>query len=330
MGCTDEKSIISRPLKKLERNNSTINNESNNNHNKNVSSKINDKEDKIIQKNIGTEQEQISLPNDIINKNNNDIDDNQENDINENYNEEDNEGQNDGKEEIEENTDDFKDEEDNDEEYNEESDMLREINQYLQSNENPNFNFPEVKDNTFVGKGLKKMKGYISTVPKNELLKKKEEFWSSRVEGDSQVWNFLKEVCELPEGEEENIQAILEANEITPLKNCLNITYDREGVLYEIPNYCINDPVGYDLPEMHLKKPEKKFICFHARKGTTQVKIKTYNTISVDKVKENIAKKFELNVNNIRMFFGGKEMKNGNELWVYNLEDDCVIIIMGS
>ena len=174
-----------------------------------------------------------------------------------------------------------KDNEENDDEYEDESLMLNEINQYLQSNENPNFNFPEVKDNTFVGKGLKKMKGYISTVPKNELIKKREEFWSSRVEGDSQVWNFLKEVCELPEGEEENIQAILEANEITPLKNCLNITYDREGVLYEIPNYCINDPVGYDLPEMHLKKPEKKFICFHARKGTTQVKIKTYNTISI-------------------------------------------------
>ena len=26
----------------------------------------------------------------------------------------------------------------------------------------------------------------------------------------------------------------------------------------------------------------------------------------------------------------GKELKNGNELWAYNIEDDCVVMIMCS
>ena len=34
--------------------------------------------------------------------------------------------------------------------------------------------------------------------------------------------------------------------------------------------------------------------------------------------------------NKIRMFYRGKEMKNGNELWAYNIEDDCVVQVMCS
>ena len=136
--------------------------------------------------------------------------------------------------------------------------MIRQLRPYLQSRINPNFNFPEVKENTYVGKGLRRMKGYISIVSKEELEKRRNAFWGTRVEGDAGVWNFLKELCDLPIGEEDNMKAMLEANEITPLKKCINVTYDRAGEVYEIPNYCINEPVSFDLPEMHIKKPDKK------------------------------------------------------------------------
>ena len=206
--------------------------------------------------------------------------------------------------------------------------MLREIGPYLQSKVNPNFNFPEVKDNTFIGKGLRRMKGLISIVSKDELEKKRIVFCGTHVEGDSQVWSFLKELCELPPEEDENIKAMLEANEIFPLKKCINVTYDKAGEVYEIPNYCINEPVSYDLPETHVKKPEKKTINFFVRKGAKQIKIKAPNTTSIEKVKANISKKVEAAEDKIRMFYRGKEMKNGNELWAYNIEDECVVQIM--
>ena len=174
------------------------------------------------------------------------------------------------------------------------------------------------------------MKGYISIVPKEELEKRRTAFWGTRVEGDPQVWEFLHELCSLSAGEEENMKAMLEANEIIPLKKCINVTYDKSGNVYEIPNYCINDPVSFDLPEMHVKKPEKKNVSFHVRKGAQQIKIKAFNTTSLEKVKNNIAQKLQLNENNIRLFYRGKEMKNGNELWVYNIEEDCVVMLMCS
>jgi len=325
MGCTDEKSISGRTQKKISRNMSNINNNENksNKKEKNDSEKNNHLNNEDEKNNSGheyTEQEQMSVPSkdeenqEIKNEINNDEDDGDS----------DNENR---KEEEEEDNEDVEDDDDDDESEIS-NEMLREIGPYLQSKVNPNFNFPEVKDNTFVGKGLRRMKGYISIVSKEELEKKRIAFWGTRVEGDSQVWTFLKELCELPPEEDENIKAMLEANEIFPLKKCINVTYDKAGEVYEIPNYCINEPVSYDLPETHVKKPDKKTISFYVRKGAKQIKIKAPNTTSIEKVKANISKKVEASEDKIRMFYRGKEMKNGNELWAYNIEDDCVVQVM--
>jgi hypothetical protein len=206
--------------------------------------------------------------------------------------------------------------------------IYREISPYLQSRVNPNFNFPEVKEDVYVGCGLRRMKAFKSTIPKDELKQRREAFWGTRVEGNEQVWQFLREICELPVNEDENIKPMLEANEITPLKNCINVTFDRGGEVYEIPNYCINEPISFDLPETHMKKPEKKKISFHGRKGTEQFKIKTENYTKIENIRKNVGKKFDKDPSKVRLFFRGKEMKDGNELWQYNVQDEDVIIIM--
>jgi hypothetical protein len=350
MGCTDEKSVSNRPLKKTSRN-------ANINHNNNINDKdlknqekVNHSKDediKEISKHIETEQEQntIKLMNDIENdnkkkeppkesinnniiplKNNNNSQINKKEEEDSSDKEEEEEKDEEKDEEKEEEEEEEEEDYDNEDESNRE--MIRQIAPYLQSKVNPNFNFPEVKDNVFVGKGLRKMKGYISIVSKEELEKRRNAFWGTRVEGDPLIWNFLKELCDLPEGEEDNMKAMLEANEMTPLKKCINVTYDKSGEVYEIPNYCINEPVKFDLPESHVKKPEKKNLSFHIRKGAQQIKIKASNYTPVSKLKINIGKKFETDAKNVRLFYRGKELKNENELWVYNIEEDCVVMVM--
>ena len=346
MGCTDEKSVSNRPLKKINRNISSLNNNYNNNKNdkdlknpeKINSSKEEDKKDLSKHKETEQEQNTIKLLNELENDNKNKEPKKEENknnrneDSNNEVEKNDSEDSEKEEEEKEEERDDDKEEEEEEEEYENEEEsnreMIRQLTPYLQAKVNPNFNFPEVKGNVYVGKGLRRMKGYTSIVPKEELEKRRIAFWGTRVEGDPQVWNFLNELCNLPEEEDENLKAMLEANEITPLKKCINVTYDKAGEVYEIPNYCINEPVSYDLPEMHIKKPMKKNVSFHVRKGAQQIKIKAANTTQVEKLKSNIGKKLGINENNVRLFFRGKELKNGNELWVYNIEDDCVVMIM--
>ena len=206
--------------------------------------------------------------------------------------------------------------------------LLPNFQPYLQSKNDPSFNFPEVKENKYVGIGLKKMKGYISNISEEELKKKREAFWGTRVEGNKQTWNFLKEICEMPEGEENNLEAMLKAYDLTPYKNCINVSYDALGELYEIPNYCIHYPMVFDLPEVNKTKPNEKKIKYKARNGIKNIKLKSSNYSSVKKTKMSIAKKLGTTYDKIRLFFSGKEMKNDLQLWNYNVDNDVVIMIM--
>ena len=331
MGCTDERSVSSKSQKKRNRNLSgsetnkipdkkgPLNNQDKLNQNDDDVKKYDHNQVKEIQ--FNNDENNNNVINEEMNNNiedNDEDEDNNDDDVNNNNFEEDKSG-----------TEEFEDDDIDDPDVPEMNrEIYREISPYLQAKVNPNFNFPEVKEDIYVGNGLRRMKAFKSLVSKEELKQRREAFWGTRVEGNEQVWQFLKELCELPVGEDENIKPMLEANEITPLKNCLNVTYDRTGEVYEIPNYCINEPISYDLPESHMKRPEKKKISFHGRKGAEQFKIKTENYTKVDSIRKNIGKKFEKDVSKVRLFFRGKEMKDGNELWQYNVQDEDVIIIM--
>ena len=94
---------------------------------------------------------------------------------------------------------------------------------FLQSNQDQNFNFPEIKEDIFIGKGLKKMKGYISPISKEDLDKKRISFWGTRTEGNEQTWMFLKQICEMGDEENDNINVMLEAFGLIPYNNCINI-----------------------------------------------------------------------------------------------------------
>ena len=206
--------------------------------------------------------------------------------------------------------------------------ITQQLEPYLHSTRDPNFNFPEITEEIFVGKGLKKMKGYISPISKEDLEKKREAFWGTRIEGNQQTWNFLKELCEMPEGEEDNMIAMLEAYDLIPFNECINITYDSLGAIYEIPNYCINEPYKYELIEDKKEKPDEQKISFHLRKGNHQTKIKCSNYEKIEKIKDKIAKRRNTEINKIRLFYYGKEMKNDFELWNYNVCEDCVVMLM--
>ena len=67
---------------------------------------------------------------------------------------------------------------------------------------------------------------------------------------------------------------MLEVNVITTIKKFINLTYDKAGEVYEISNYCINEPVSFDLHEMNVKKPEKKMLVFMLRKEQNKSKLK--------------------------------------------------------
>ena len=200
---------------------------------------------------------------------------------------------------------------------------------YLQSKHDENFNYKEV-DNEYIGIGVKRMKGYISPVSFEELEKIREEFWTSRIEGNKSVWEVLHMICNDNTLSIDDIDSFMKSANIVTYKGCINVTYDSKGFLYEIPNYCINDPVKYEKNEEEKKNmPKKEDIEIKIRCFTNEVKIKINNYENVEKLKKEItiSKHFKnkYKVGDIRLFFGGKELKNPKELWFYNIENKSII-----
>ena len=202
---------------------------------------------------------------------------------------------------------------------------------YLQSKHDENFNYKEL--DKYVGTGIKRMKGYISPVPFEELEKIRNDFWSSRIEGNPQIWEILHMICNDNSLSVDDIDAYMKASNIVTYKGCINVTYDNKGFLYEIPNYCINDPLEYE--KFEEKKPlikediEVKIRCFNLEE-----KIKINNFDNIKEIKENIKKcekfnkKYELN--NIRLFFGGKELNDKKEVWYYNIQNNSIIQMLAN
>ena len=85
------------------------------------------------------------------------------------------------------------------------------------------------------------------------ILKKRDEFWETRVEGNSQTWNALKMACT---GDDlETALLIMKEVDIKLINKTLQMCYDSHGYRYEIPVFVINLPTSYDTEE--TKKPKK-------------------------------------------------------------------------
>ena len=200
---------------------------------------------------------------------------------------------------------------------------------YLQSKQDENFNYKEI-ENEYVGEGVKRMKGYISPFSYQELEKIREDFWSSRIEGNKAIWEVLHTICNDNTLSLDDIDSFMKSSNIVTYKGCINVTYDSKGFLYEIPNYCINDPLQYEKKiEEDKVMPKKENIEIKIRCFSDEGKIKINNYEKVEKLKQMVAEcktfKNKYILEKIRLFFGGKELNNENQLWFYNIENKSII-----
>ena len=193
---------------------------------------------------------------------------------------------------------------------------------YLQSKHDENFNYKEI-ENEYIGIGVKRMRGYICPVTFEELQKIRDDFWSSRIEGNKSIWEVLHMICNDNTLSIDDIDIFMKSSNIVTYKGCINVTYDSKGFLYEIPNYCINDPVRYEKIEEDIKAmPKKENIEIKIRCLSEEDKVKTNNFETVENLKESITlcKNFKnkYKSDSIRLFFGGKELQNQKELCFFS------------
>mmetsp|Transcript_95 Transcript_95/g.139 ORF Transcript_95/g.139 Transcript_95/m.139 type:complete len:247 (+) Transcript_95:163-903(+) len=77
-----------------------------------------------------------------------------------------------------------------------------------------------------------------------ELTNQRTEYWATRTEGNSHMWNAIQSAADAVLLDDLTLaNAILEASEITTPNGLLEVLYDNRGYQYKVPIYCIANPV---------------------------------------------------------------------------------------
>ena len=189
---------------------------------------------------------------------------------------------------------------------------------------------PEWDGDRYTGIGLKKMKGYKCDLPIDELNKKRDEFWEAK--GNEQnpnykTWEIINQACVY---DELRANMLLEENGLTTKNGCLNHIIDQEGNHYHVPNYCINDPY-FERQYKTKKNVEEKKIkvkMFEAGANINEEK-SVMNTMTGKELKDLFKKEHKIGDNfNLRLFFGGMEIKDEHYLYQHPLKNGYKIQVM--
>lgn len=180
------------------------------------------------------------------------------------------------------------------------------------------------------GTGIKQTQSYKSKIPKEELEKKRNEYWETQVEGNTAVWQVLRSACEEPD--EETALAMLAAADVRLVNKNLQQAYDSLGAKYDVPIFCINDPVEYNIPkkkQLNVESLNEPLNIKIRRVGVVHdVEIETTKGATVLSLKEAYLSKVKeegLQLNKLRMIYGGREMTDNSRLVEYALENEHVV-----
>ena len=197
-----------------------------------------------------------------------------------------------------------------------------------QKNEFPDM--PEWDGDRYTGIGIKKMKGYKCDLPIDKLNKKRDEFWdlkNSRDNDNYKIWRVINQACVY---DELRANMLLEEYGLTTESGCINHIIDQDGNHYHIPNYCINDPFFERQYKVKKNIEEKKVkIKLFEPTGNINEEQTVNNTITGKELKELFKKEHNIGDNfNLRLFFGGMEIKDDHFLYQHHLKNGYKIQVM--
>jgi len=197
-----------------------------------------------------------------------------------------------------------------------------------QKNEFPDM--PEWEGDRYTGIGIKKMKGYKCELPIDKLNKKRDEFWdlkNSRDNDNYKIWRVINQACVY---DELRANMLLEEYGLTTESGCINHIIDQDGNHYHIPNYCINDPFFERQYKVKKNIEEKKVkVKLFEPTGNINEEHTVSNTMTGKELKEFFKKEHNIGDNfNLRLFFGGMEIKDDHFLYQHHLKNGYKIQVM--
>ena len=185
----------------------------------------------------------------------------------------------------------------------------------------------EIKEDIYVGIGIKKMKGYKCSLKIDELNKLREKFWQTKTNSNNNNWTTWNTIKRAVNFDEERTSILLEEYKIKPVNGCVNHLIDEKGNEYRIPNYCINDPYfgkeNLDEKNINEEKIKLKFYGYKNIEIEVSNKIKGKDLKLEIKIKERIE-----NDKTIRLFYRGNEIQDDDFLYNHCLNGSLPIMLL--
>lgn len=181
--------------------------------------------------------------------------------------------------------------------------------------------------NQYSGLGVKRTTAWEAEITRLELMQERERFWTSRLEGSRSVWLLLRQAVE---ADHLSAAMILQTGHISIQNGTMSLCIDSRGNRYELPPFVLTDPMQFaeDKETMSRKagnnKPEPvKTIEVKVRSMTTQQD--SVLTLSNDQTVLQLKTRLPFKPQACRLFFGGKEMKDHEQLLEYRIRSGMVI-----
>ena len=185
---------------------------------------------------------------------------------------------------------------------------------------------PEWGNNIKKGFGIKQMPGYKCNLKIDELIELREKFWASK-QSQKMQWKIIHQACVYDHIKAEDY---LFKNGINTINGCINQCIDKDGNIYKIPNYCINDPY-FELellPQDDSHNEEIEITLFDIP-NQKNIKMKVRENQTGKFLIEKYAEKYniDLNKNIIRLLFGGGIIKENDTLYQHKVKNGYSIQI---
>ena len=184
-------------------------------------------------------------------------------------------------------------------------------------------NMPEVPGR-FTGLGIKKMPAYKCSLNIDELNILRDHFWKVKI-AVNERYKYLRQAILYDSNKCE--EYILKNGFIT-LDGCINQVTDSSNNLYSIPNYCINDPYFERVILPVDNKQHDKVLNLYLSENDNKTLISVNEGASgadLKKVYKELRKYGEIS---LRMFFGGKEIKDNEFIYQHKIHNNYIIQVI--
>ena len=177
------------------------------------------------------------------------------------------------------------------------------------------------------GSGVKATASWQATITRAQLNLKREEFWRTRSSGNRRMWLAIKAAVE---ADPATSLTIIQNNGLKMKKGSITLLEDSEGNIYSIPIFMVNNPVSFYKEKTQKSREVKtieEIIKIKIRRSGKEEdeEIEVLNTAKVSDLKSLYCTKVAVQPDRVKMFFGGKEIKDHDILAKNFIENEMVV-----